>query len=483
MRLSKSRLLSMFQCDKRLWLEVHKKELQEITPQMQANFDVGNVIGEVAIQHYGNGQGHYIEYQPDLGQAVEETRELLRAGDGEPIFEATFEHEGVLVRVDALMGDGEGYHLVEVKSAGRIKEQYIADCAIQAWVFSGNDYDLQRVSLTHVNYDFVYQGDGQYQGLLSENDVSEQVAATVPAVSGWVDQAQDILGRPQPDIAIGTHCGKPYQCPFFAYCSKTDGKYPVAGLGGSRNALGELIAEGYQDIRDVPEERLAPGQQRIQEVTRTGAPELKPGAREFVEGLAYPRYYLDFETIGFTVPIWKGSTPRDQAPFQFSCHVEAAPGQLMHIEFLDLSGNNPERACAEALIASLGTEGPILQYTTYEAGVLRSLAERLPDLRKAINALIDRLIDLHPVTKENYYHPDMLGSWSIKAVIPTIAPDLDYKKLDEVSEGLGAQKAYVEAIDPETTPERKEHLRERLLEYCKYDTLSMVRLVEYFSTA
>jgi len=68
-------------------------------------------------------------------------------------------------------------------------------------------------------------------------------------------------------------------------------------------------------------------------------------------------------------------------------------------------------------------------------------------------------------------------------VIPTIAPDLDYKALDEVSEGLGAQKAYVEAIDSGTAPERKEQLRKRLLKYCKYDTLAMVRLVAYFSTA
>jgi hypothetical protein len=32
----------------------------------------------------------------------------------------------------------------------------------------------------------------------------------------------------------------------------------------------------------------------------------------------------------------------------------------------------------------------------------------------------------------------MLGSWSIKAVIPTVAPELDYKALDEVQEGMGA---------------------------------------------
>ena len=73
----------------------------------------------------------------------------------------------------------------------------------------------------------------------------------------------------------------------------------------------------------------------------------------------------------------------------------------------------------------------------------------------------------------------MLGSWSIKAVIPTVAPELDYKALEEVQEGMGAQRAYLEAIDAETSAERKAYLRQRLLEYCKYDTLAMVRLVEF----
>jgi hypothetical protein len=99
-----------------------------------------------------------------------------------------------------------------------------------------------------------------------------------------------------------------------------------------------------------------------------------------------------------------------------------------------------------------------------------------------LNALIERLVDLHPPTRDNYYHPDMLGSWSIKAVIPTIAPDLNYKALEEVQEGLGAQRAYLEAIDPKTSAERKKYLQQRLLEYCKYDTLAMVRLVEFLGS-
>jgi len=358
--LSKSRLLSLFQCEKRLWLEVHKKDLLQITPEQQAVFDSGHAVGDIACDQYGGGRGHYIEYDPGLSQALDITQDLMGEGGDAPLFEATFQHEGVLVRVDVLLRENGSHHLIEVKSGGSVKDQYIADCAVQAWVFESLGYPLERVSLTHLNYAFVYPGRQNYAGLLVENDVTAQVAATLPEVPGWVDRARTILAADEPNIQIGSHCGKPYECAFFAYCAKTDGEYPVVGLKGGRNKLGKLIAAGYQDLREVPEGRLSGSQLRIWNVTRAGQPELAPGAAEFANSLAYPRYYLDFETISFAIPIWAGTTPRDTFPYQYSIHAEHAPGEYEHRKFLDLSGDNPARACTEALLRGLGKSGPIL---------------------------------------------------------------------------------------------------------------------------
>jgi predicted RecB family nuclease len=122
-------------------------------------------------------------------------------------------------------------------------------------------------------------------------------------------------------------------------------------------------------------------------------------------------------------------------------------------------------------------------YTSYEETVIRGLIEMYPDLEDSLQRIIDRLFDLHPVVKEHYYHPDMLGSWSIKAVLPTIGADVDYSILDEVRDGEAAQAAYLEAIHEDTPPERRESLREALLAYCRLDTLALVKLTEYFSRA
>jgi hypothetical protein len=104
-----------------------------------------------------------------------------------------------------------------------------------------------------------------------------------------------------------------------------------------------------------------------------------------------------------------------------------------------------------------------------------------PDLAESLRGIIGRLVDLAPVAKANYYHPDMLGSWSIKAVLPTIAPEMDYADLEGIQEGTEASAAYLEAINPATPVERKEALRGSLLKYCRHDTEAMVRLLRYFA--
>ena len=90
-----------------------------------------------------------------------------------------------------------------------------------------------------------------------------------------------------------------------------------------------------------------------------------------------------------------------------------------------------------------------------------------------LSAIIDRLFDLHPVTKRNYYHPDMHGSWSLKAVLPTVAPDLRHSELEIVSVGSEAETAFLEMIDAGTGEERRRELREALLRYCELDTLAL----------
>lgn len=154
---------------------------------------------------------------------------------------------------------------------------------------------------------------------------------------------------------------------------------------------------------------------------------------------------------------------------------------MEHREFLDTSGDRPMRACMTSLVAALDSNGPVFAYTSFEERVLHAEAVRHTHLAPALKAIADRLVDLHAVSKTHYYHPAQTGSWSIKAGLPTIAPDLDYANLGEVSDGGGAQVAYLEMVHPDTTAERRTILAKALLTYCRRDTEAMVRIARHLS--
>jgi predicted RecB family nuclease len=177
--------------------------------------------------------------------------------------------------------------------------------------------------------------------------------------------------------------------------------------------------------------------------------------------------------------VFPGTSPYKAQAFQWSCHIEHQNGDIEHREFLADGREAPMRACAESLIDELGNQGPIFMYTSYERTTINGFIALFPDLTQPLQSIVDRLYDLHPLTRKNFYHPDMHGSWSIKAILPAVAPDLKYDDLDIVSNGAMAEPAFLEMIDGTTSPDRREELREALLRYCELDTLAMVRLAHY----
>jgi len=182
--------------------------------------------------------------------------------------------------------------------------------------------------------------------------------------------------------------------------------------------------------------------------------------------------------------MWKGTRPYQKIPMQWSCHRQDADGALTQLPpFLDTTGEDPRRAFAESLVAAVGDFGMILVYNAaFERSVILQLAEQFDDLAPALEAIARRLFDLLPLARENYYHPAMKGSWSIKRVLPTIAPDLDYGNLESVQSGDMVEPVYFEMVDAGTSVERKAELKAALLTYCERDTMAMVRVAEYLAT-
>ncbi len=478
-RLSKSRFLSGLQCHLRLWHECFERQLA--TPPdlaTQALFDTGHEVGRLAQQRYPGGA--LVKWSHlHAKEAVAETKRLVGDWDVPAIYEGAFEHGGVLIRADILKREDEGFSLIEVKASTRVKEVHLADVAVQLWVLRGAGLDVRRAGVLLLNNGYIYDGEFlDVDQLFQLHDLTEEVEAMLEQVEGQVQVFHELLSGRRPQIAPGPHCFKPYECPFYAHCTRdvVVAKYPVGQLPRlNQKRLAELEAAGISDVREVPEDfPLSPMQAMARQCVLLGEDRIHGDLAAALSTVAYPVHHLDFETVGPAIPRYAGTHPYDWVAFQFSLHTQYEDGTVSHAEYLHTDESDPREPLAKALLEALGEKGSICVYTDYERKVIRRLADGLPELAPKLESLLDRIWDLYPVVKNNYYHPEFRGSFSIKKVLPAVVPEMSYEDL-EISEGGMASISYEQALRSDDWVER-ENIFRALREYCAQDTLAMVEL-------
>jgi hypothetical protein len=487
---SKSKLISMLQCQRRFWLELHKPELRADSHQTELKFKTGNQVGDVARQIFDpEGMGHLIDLKKEgFDQALARSAHLL-AGE-QPIFEAGWTGGGILAFADVMLPatPQRGWHMIEVKSSTSVKDYHRDDIAIQTFAARSAGIDIRSVSLAHIDSSWTYPGDFDYRGLFKLHDLTAESFSRQLEVESWVNQAQLVAKAcAEPNVGMGAHCTSPFECGFITHCYEglEAVEFPIQWLPRiTTKKVEELQAAGIKDLREVPDRKLNELQQRVKEASVTGRAyfDAQGAAKDLAEHLL-PCLFLDFESVQFGVPIWAGSRPYQQTCFQFSLHKLLADGILTHTEFIDLSGKDPSEPFAMSLIEACGaSDSSIFVYNaTFEKSRISELAEKFPAHASSLRQIHDRIVDLLPIARNRYYHPAQEGSWSIKKLLPALVPELQYSDLEGVQDGNMAIAAYLEAISPETGDERKQEIRQQLLRYCQLDTYSMVRIWQSFT--
>ena len=487
---SKSKLLALRQCPKRLWLEIHRPDLREDSAATQASFKIGHQVGDIAQRIYDpDGLGALIDVKSEgFDAAFVRSKALLHTT--QPIFEAGFSAGGALAFADVMLpvqvDSQQFWRMVEVKSATSVKDYHRDDAAIQAFIARTAGVPLQGIAVAHIDNTWVYPGDEDYRGLLREVDLTDEAFSRAEEVKSWIENAALTTASPaQPATKTGVQCSKPYACGFFNHCSKDNPQpeFPVNWLPRIGKKAVAYAEQGVIDLRDVPDDQLNVKQRRVKAHTAANTTYFDAeGAATLLAQYDLPAYFLDFESIQFSIPIWKGTRPYQQNVFQFSLHTLHQDGRLEHTGRLDLSGDDPSEGIATALVAVCGTHGPVYVYNSaFECGRINEMAERFPALSEPLLAINERIVDLLPIAREHYYHPSQHGSWSLKVVLPAVVPELRYDDLLGVRDGGMAMDAYLEAVHPDTSRERQFEISDELHKYCKLDTYATVRLWQVFA--
>lgn len=474
-RLSKTRFLAGVQCLKRLYLEVHAPELAAaVDAERQIMLDMGKEVGEKARERFPGGQ-LIKESHRQTEAALHRTADLMRDVSVPAIYEGAFLWQHIVVRADILERvDGDRWRLIEVKAATKVKNGYLDDLAIQELVIRGAGYVLEQCCLMHVNTEYVYQGgEVDLSQLFTIVDVTAAVRQRRSQVIRQVRLMKTMLQRPEPPaIEPDDHCHTPYTCPFWDHCTSGKPARWIHRLPGSRQSIRQLAARGIETIDEIPVTvPLSLAQRRVKDNVEWISPDLLT----HLQALEHPIHHLDFETMMPAVPIYANTRPYRPIPVQWSNHIEMEDGSIRHDEYLAEQASDPRRELTEALLRSLGDRGSICVYSEYERHVLLSLGELFPDLRGAIQRVVQRLWDLLSVIQQHYYHPAFNGSFSMKSVLPALIPDLSYSRL-VIGHGALASATYKKMVFEETDLVERLRMATALREYCGRDTWGMVEL-------
>jgi hypothetical protein len=478
--LSKSLFIRGCQCHKSLYLQKYRPELKdEVSEETQRRFDIGNNTGSLAQQLFPGGV--IVPYEGlSHSEQLSMTQTLIKQGL-ETIYEAAFSHNGVFVKADILHRGNSGWEIYEVKSSASLKDYHRDDASVQYFVISGTGLPVTKVCLVHINTEYVRHGEIEVHNLFKIVDITDTARGKESLIAEELQKQQTMLRGDEPVIDIGPHCDDPFECDFKGHCWSHIPSPSVFDYmdKGKPNGFA-LYQQGIVKMEDVPADILG-WRQKLQldgELRQKNHIDTE-AVRSLIESLWYPLCFMDFETTYMVpIPMYDGTRPYQQVPFQYSLHViPEAGGELVHHEFLADGAANPQEEFIARLLATVPSNACILVWNqSFEISRLKELADAIPEKRSEISHLIDNIRDLMiPFRDKSVYHWQFNGSYSIKSVLPALVPELSYDIL-EISDGGTAASEWVRMIHS-TDEAEKLVIRKQLLQYCHLDTLAMVKIL------
>ena len=483
MNLSKSKYTQGVTCEKKLWLSCYKSEEAEDMGN-DAILENGNKVGDLARGLFGDYI--LINYDTNYQKMIDDTNKAL---ENKPniICEASFSYDGNFCSVDILKNDTDGVEIYEVKSSTDINSIYIDDISYQTWLLKKYGLNVKKSSIVYINNKYIKNGEFNINEFFNIEDVTDEI--DLEEVEENVNNLKQVINiDKEPSIDLSMACKKPYDCPFFKYCTKNLPSPNVFDIGWNMHFDKKLdmYRRGHITFEDVIDKEIVNDKatEQIRFYLKDNPPKInKDSIKELLNSLTFPLYFLDFESYQPCIPTIDGTKPYQQICFQYSLHyILEEGGEVLHKEFLsDDYDGNPMYGLCKQLCEDIPKDSCVLVYNKgFETARLKEMAPLFPELSDHLLNIKDNIIDLMvPFFNQDYYIKEMAGRWSIKVVLPALFPDdpeLDYHNLEQVHKGDEASNAFLSL--PSLSKEEQEVLRKNMLKYCKLDTYAMVKIYE-----
>lgn len=486
MQITKSDYMMYLRQPAWLWLKkFDPSKLPPIDANTRAVFETGNLFETFAEKRFPGGVRLGFNKYDEYLTLSRRTQAALERGV-KTLFQARFETGQLTCITDIIDVVGERtIDLYEIKSSTSVKTEHELDLAFQTAVLERAGYNVRNIYVIHLNREYIRKGEIDHIELTRVTDLTEKVKNKQTETEKNIEGALAVLSlqkMPDPSPSLAKNGSYKYWLDIYKNMSDLPpySIYDLVSPGADR--IAKLEALGIKTISEIPDSFECTQKQAQQiHTTRTNQRIIETlQIKNFLDGLIYPLYFLDYETMGSLIPPFDGMKPFQQLPFQYSLYVLDSPGaEPRHFEYLHREKSNPAVPITNSLHADIGNTGTVLAwYADFEMECNRVLANLVPAHAGFLQNINTRMQDLMlPFTSGWFVDKDFYGSASIKKVLPALVPELSYKNLD-IQEGQAAQRLWMNAVlndDPEID---KEKLFYGLTEYCGLDTFAMLKIYE-----
>lgn len=461
--LTKSDFLLYLDAPMHLWAEKHGKlQITQPSPYEQHLMKQGYEVEKLAHEYL-------------------RTFVLPTYSHAELLWQQTYTTEEFQIRTDGIIHDlvTDKYHLYEIKSSTVEKNNHIPDATFQ-YIVMGKSISVESINILLLNESYVREETLNIEQLFQNIDVTQDVLDLIQTVTEQMQASLKIVQSENPEGIV--RCINPKTCPCIDLCHPNLPPYSIYNIPNlsiqKRREFSDTNTISINEI-DATDD-FTPKQQKVIDVLQTQTPYIdKPTISSLLHSLTYPLYFLDYETYDEAIPLYKGQKPYQKMVFQYSLHIiQKDSDAFIHKEYVAAEQGDPIPGLLKHMREDIGDEGSVIVWNkTFEGGRNKEMAEQFPEYKDFLLSINNRMFDLMEiVSKGHYLHPEFKGRWSIKQVLPVMVPELSYESLS-INKGDLAMVAWWEMVQS-TNQEEKQKTTDALLEYCKLDTLAMLKIWE-----
>ena len=418
-----------------------------------------------------------VQIKGNLQESVEQTKKCLEDNNVQTLLEPVFEYNGFVAKADILTKQDKYWQIIEVKSGNKWKNKYISDIAYNSLIASKTINCISKAKLMLLSKDF--RLGKPIEELFAVSDCTVEVFDKVEEYSKILPDIKNILQSEtvlEPSLKVMCK-----NCDMFSSCMGKDIEYHIFDLPRlSVLVFDELAKQKIYQIKDIPETtELTQMQKVVKDCVVNDKIFVNENLKFELDKIAFPCYYLDFESVMTIYPLYDNLAPHTQVLTQYSIHKCSKPDNIVqHFEYIADPKKNCQKIIAKNLVDILETTGSIITYSSFEAQVIEKLIKVVPELEEQLRNIISRIVDLEAILKFNYYDKRFHGRTSIKKVLPVMIPEMNYDHL-KIGEGGSALSMFAYMTMGLYSKEKEEEIKKNLLEYCKRDTLALVKMHKF----